>query len=276
AIPSGGFRDRGCRSARSGSAGRGDAVRRTGRADHPIRRRRRPRRVRSRRASRDHPRPARVADSPLADAAGRLRVRTMPSQPGLLHGRPRSGVRTPGTPRPARSTVKRLARAHSYALQASLRTRGLKLTLCPQAGEVSAGRRLRAGIGASIVVAGRLEFGDDLHLEDGAALYVAPGAALTIGRNVYVGRSSVVAAVARITIGNDVMIGEHCSVRDSDHRLAADERARERAGALAPLSEPVELGDDVWLGAGVRVLRGTVLAKGCVAAANTVARGAWP
>ncbi len=167
-------------------------------------------------------------------------------------------------------------KTRAYTLQASLRTRGLRLTRFPHAGEISAGRRVRAGRGSSIVVAGKLEFGDDLYLEDGAALYVAPGASLTIGRNVYIGRASVVAAVVRIAIGNDVMIGEHCSVRDSDHRLASDERARERAGTLAPLSDPVELGDDVWLGAGVRVLRGTVLAKGCVAAANTVARGAWP
>jgi acetyltransferase-like isoleucine patch superfamily enzyme len=73
-----------------------------------------------------------------------------------------------------------------------------------------------------------------------------------------------------LEIGDYVRIAAHCVIVPANHGIALDE------GLIAdqPMSKRgIRIGNDVWLGAGVRVLDGSVIGDGCVVAAGSVVRG---
>ena len=135
------------------------------------------------------------------------------------------------------------------------------------------GTNLQLHANVDLEIYGALVLGNNVTLSNGCHLAVGPNAVLEIGDDSFVGRNSVVVASHRVTIGARVLIAEHCSVRDSDHSLDADARRGEiRTGTGATLGS-VSVGDDVWIGAGVRLLRGATLGRGAVVAANAVVKG---
>jgi acetyltransferase-like isoleucine patch superfamily enzyme len=73
-------------------------------------------------------------------------------------------------------------------------------------------------------------------------------------------------AVELIEVGADTLIAEHCSIRDQNHHLVAEERLQE----VTAMTEPVHIGPKAWIGAGVRVLKGARIGEGAVIAANAV------
>jgi acetyltransferase-like isoleucine patch superfamily enzyme len=178
-----------------------------------------------------------------------------------------------GTSVTAHSRIIRSLLVRSYYLR--LRARGWRLRFLALAGVVRVGRRPFLGSHVDLQIHGELIVGHHVHLDHGSSVQVGPGAKLTLGDGVYLGIGSVVNAAMDITIGDRVLVAEHCSIRDSDHDV---EPLRRRQEALLRdrLATPVVIGNDVWMGAGVRVLRGSRLGAGCVAAANAVVRGAVP
>jgi len=167
--------------------------------------------------------------------------------------------------RGARSARNRLSvRAHIV--------RGLRVRLLDLLGVASIGARPLVGRSVRLTIYGELTIGEDVVLDDGCFLYVAPGARLVLGDRVRVGRNTVIAAADRIDIGSDVLIAEHCTIRDSDHQMDPDDRRHE----TAVLTAPVRIGANAWIGAGVRILRGAELGDAAVVGANAVVRGAIP
>lgn len=65
-----------------------------------------------------------------------------------------------------------------------------------------------------------------------------------------------------IRIGNHVFIGEDVLIRDSDgHEIVGSER---------PIAMPIVVGDHVWIGANVTLLKGVSIGEGAVVAAGAV------
>ena len=80
------------------------------------------------------------------------------------------------------------------------------------------------------------------------------------------------AIVARksITIGNNVNVGINCIITDSDHH-AIDYSKRGLESSKDIATRPVTIGDDVWLGANVTILKGvTIGSRSIVGAGITV------
>lgn len=96
-----------------------------------------------------------------------------------------------------------------------------------------------------------------------AQLYAGPGAELLIGDDVFVNQGVVLSASARIVVGNRVLIGPGCTVIDNDFHGLVDRND-------PPPSEPITIGDDVWLGTRCLVLRGVTIGAGAVVAAGAV------
>jgi acetyltransferase-like isoleucine patch superfamily enzyme len=104
-----------------------------------------------------------------------------------------------------------------------------------------------------------------------------PEAEVLIGANTFVGRSTIVAA-ERVSIGNDVLISWGCQIVDHDsHALRWDERANDvrdwyhgRKDWTNVPRAPVSIGDRVWLGFGVSVMKGVTIGSGAVVAAGSV------
>jgi len=84
---------------------------------------------------------------------------------------------------------------------------------------------------------------------------------------------TVIAAERSISIGSGVLCGGNVTVTDTDwHPLDRCARRRGEPGRSAP----VVIGDDVWLGLNVTVLKGVRIGQGTVVGANSVVTGDLP
>jgi len=63
-----------------------------------------------------------------------------------------------------------------------------------------------------------------------------------------------------------MLIAENVSIRDGEHRT----KKNLRIIFQDDLSESIEIGEDVWIGAGCIILKGSTLKEGCVVGANSL------
>jgi serine acetyltransferase len=109
----------------------------------------------------------------------------------------------------------------------------------------------------------------NVSLDDGAVL-LCSGAPkedkISIDEGTYVNRYTMLDAHLEITIGRNCMIGPFCYITDANHGRVAGTLVKEQKMEAMP----VVIEDDVWLGAGVVVLPGVRLGRGCVIGAGAV------
>ena len=116
---------------------------------------------------------------------------------------------------------------------------------------------------------GTIDIGPQTVIHLGAML-LPYGGFIRMGRRCSVNPYSVLYGHGGLIIGDHVRIAAHCVIVPANHGIALD------GGLIAdqPLSKRgVKIGDDVWIGAGARVLDGAVIGDGCVVAAGAVVRG---
>lgn len=116
----------------------------------------------------------------------------------------------------------------------------------------------------------------DIALEEGVALdrrvtLLAIGdrgtlPRIRIGACTYVNRHTMFDASLSITVGAGVMIGPFCYITDHDHGTEPGTPVAEQALVEAP----VTIGDNVWLGAGVTVLKGVTIGRDAIVGAGAV------
>ena len=119
---------------------------------------------------------------------------------------------------------------------------------------------------------GELRIGSGFKMRDGAKLRVRKGAKCQLGRNVSMNASNVITCRERITLGDDVTLSPNVQIYDHDHDFACE-------GGIAAgkyLTDSVEIGSNVWIGANCVILRGSKIGDNCVIGANTVVRGEIP
>lgn len=113
---------------------------------------------------------------------------------------------------------------------------------------------------------GRIILGKRVSVNRNSELAVTQNALLTIGNDSGVGDNCVIVARERITIGSSVMIGPNVCIYDHDHVYQKEGVMRDMGFATAP----VTIEDNVWIGAGVIILKGVTIGTGSVIAAGTV------
>ena len=79
-----------------------------------------------------------------------------------------------------------------------------------------------------------------------------PSPHVCIGSHTVIGRNCIIASKTNLTIGNFVLIGAYCQIIDSSHGMIRDDLIINQKA----VSAPVLIRDDVWIGAGVKVLHG--------------------
>ncbi len=154
------------------------------------------------------------------------------------------------------------------------------------------GSRVNFGRNLSLRCPSRMTIGDDVAIDDGCALD-ARGAAdasdFVIGDGTLVARDTVmVVKQGYLRIGANCSIGSQCSfaavsgIEIGDHAIVAGQsyfgggRYKTALGAGPMVVQgletkgPVVLGDDVWVGAGVRVLDGVTVGDGAILGAGSV------
>ncbi len=94
---------------------------------------------------------------------------------------------------------------------------------------------------------------------------------IEIGDNVDIGSNTLIYASKSggVKIGKNTLIAAHNYITDTDHGIARDKLIKEQENSVAS----VEIGEDVWLAAGCKVLKGTTIHSGAVLGAQSVVKG---
>jgi len=94
-----------------------------------------------------------------------------------------------------------------------------------------------------------------------ANISINEGATLELGSG-FINHGARIHCFNRIKIGNQVYIGDDVAIRDSD--------GHEIIGSGKPMSLPIIIGDHVWIGAKVTIVKGVTIGEGSVVAAGAV------
>jgi acetyltransferase-like isoleucine patch superfamily enzyme len=107
---------------------------------------------------------------------------------------------------------------------------------------------------------GTLHVTGDFSIYAGATVTIGEGATLTLGDG-YINGGASIACFAAVTIGSGVAIGPELMLIDDDRHALTGTRGT---------SGPIAIGDHVWIGARVTVLKGVTIGDGAVIAAGAV------
>ncbi|WP_028748088.1 acyltransferase [Rhizobium mesoamericanum] len=116
---------------------------------------------------------------------------------------------------------------------------------------------------------GRIEIGDRFTTRCGAVVDSQSGH-IKIGNDVSLNDYSILLGHGGISIGDNVRIAGHVVVAAFEHNYE-DPVIPIRLQSIR--KGAVVIGDDVWIGAGAKVLAGSVIARGTVIGANSVVKG---
>lgn len=94
---------------------------------------------------------------------------------------------------------------------------------------------------------------------------------IEIGDNVSIGMGTVIYASdsGGVIIGNHTHIAGQCYIIDMDHGIQADTLIEKQENSV----KKIIIGDDVWIAAGAKVLKGSILRDHAVVGANAVVKG---
>ncbi len=115
--------------------------------------------------------------------------------------------------------------------------------------------------------------GDSVTIQDFCFFQLTmPSPKVRIGSNTVIGRRNIITAKNNISIGKDVLIGSDVQIIDHSHGIARESLIREQAAEIGQ----VIIEDDVWIGAGSKILMNSHIRKGAIIGSNAVVRGEIP
>ena len=117
---------------------------------------------------------------------------------------------------------------------------------------------------------GSVRIGKGLSLKPNAYCAIVSGGRLTIGNAVSIARNCTIVCHDSISIGDGCAIAANVAIFDHDHKFGVD--------GIRPgyNTSPIVIERNVWLGAGVIVLRGAHIGEGSVIGAGCVVKGDVP
>jgi acetyltransferase-like isoleucine patch superfamily enzyme len=137
-----------------------------------------------------------------------------------------------------------------------LRIRGARV-----AGKVRIGSRVLADRPWGIALGERVFIESDVYLK-----LVSDRAELRVGDHTFIGRGSELDVDESVTVGAHTLIAPGCFITDHHHEIAGHARIDQQACR----TEPVVIGDDVWVGANCVILAGVTIGDGAVIGAGAV------
>lgn len=111
----------------------------------------------------------------------------------------------------------------------------------------------------------RVKVGREVNIYPGVTLW-GPGK-IKIGNHVDVGINTTIFSSEQVVIMDNVLIAAGCYIIDSNHGIAKEMLIREQTSVC---KGPVIIEEDVWLGAGAKVLSGVHIGKGAVVGAQAL------
>lgn len=107
-----------------------------------------------------------------------------------------------------------------------------------------------------------LNIGKRVMVEKNSLLAVRSNACVTLADNVFFNRNCILVSHENIKIGKCARIGPNCCFYDHDHHFSYFEKGYS--------TKPIVIGDYVWIGANVLIMKGVTIGEGAVIAAGSV------
>lgn len=155
--------------------------------------------------------------------------------------------------------------------------------------------------------AGNIYFDDSLYFFPETQLYAVPtgsikigefscirgnlevqrdGGCIEIGERCYIGDGTRIWAAKKITIGNNVLIAHNCNIFDNDtHPIDYLERRKDaeniiwhgvREDFYTLRSSSIQIGNDVWIGANVSIMKGVIIGNRSIVGSGAVVTDSIP
>lgn len=110
---------------------------------------------------------------------------------------------------------------------------------------------------------------DRVYISKNSKIYCA-GGVLTIGNGVFFNENNQVVCYESIQIGNNCLFGPNVCIYDADHQYRDSSKPIRYQGFT---KGEVIISEDVWIGAGTVITKGTKVGRHVVIGANSVVRG---
>lgn len=117
-----------------------------------------------------------------------------------------------------------------------------------------------------ISVSGNLTFKGECKFSRAVQLLVWTNGSLEVGNNAWFGSFSKIVSFRSMTIGDNFMGSWECQLFDTDFHFIRDTALN----SIPDNTAPVSIGNQVWLGSRVTVLKGTQLPDCCIVAVGSV------
>jgi acetyltransferase-like isoleucine patch superfamily enzyme len=142
------------------------------------------------------------------------------------------------------------------------------------------GRRLRVDPSSWVAWGARLRTSDGGRIDVGRhceihplAMLLAYGGSISLGDHCSVNPFAVLYGHGGLRIGNGVRIAAHVVIIPANHVPATEELPLHASGVV---SRGIQIDDDVWIGAGARILDGVHIGKRAIVGAGSVVTRAVP
>lgn len=107
--------------------------------------------------------------------------------------------------------------------------------------------------------------GGDLILYEGVCVRIAQNAICKLGHHTYLNRSTTIDCTLEVCIGNYCAISDNVQILDSDsHKILYD------GDVSSKISQPVHIGNHVWIGRSAIILKGVTIGDGAIIGAGSV------
>ena len=118
-----------------------------------------------------------------------------------------------------------------------------------------------------------IRISDEVVIKEGARICACnEGATINIGKRTTIGYHTFIFSSQKIEIGDDCLIAPFVYVVDSNHQIEKGIKIN-----LQPnVTDPIKIGNDVWIASNVTILKGVVIGDGAIIASNSVVNKSIP
>ena len=119
---------------------------------------------------------------------------------------------------------------------------------------------------------GKLTIGKNFKMRDNSKIRVRNNSICTIGNNCALSSNNVIVCREKIELGDYVWFGPNVQIYDHDHDFKTKNGLKDNLYTTSP----VIIGNNVWIGANVVILKGTTIGDNSVIGAGCILKGDYP
>lgn len=106
-------------------------------------------------------------------------------------------------------------------------------------------------------------------LEDSVRIVSSQKGKIKFCKGVSIGKNTIINGGADLTINALSMIGNNVNIGSNEHKNNRNKFIKSQGFYY----QPIEIGEDVWIGSGVSILKGATIENGCIISSNSLVSG---